>query len=103
METKSSSRSGVSEVLSDKEEYKFGFVTDIEADVFPKGLNEDVIRALSAKKKEPKFMLDFRLKAYKKWLTMKEPDWQNCKYPKIDYQNISYYSAPKQKKKIRQP
>jgi Fe-S cluster assembly protein SufB len=100
MKTKSSSRSDVSEVLSDKEEYKFGFVTDIEADVFPKGLNEDVVRALSAKKKEPKFMLDFRLKAYQKWLTMKEPDWQHCKYPKIDYQDISYYAAPKPKKKL---
>jgi len=100
MDTKSSSRSDVSEVLSDKEEYKFGFVTDIEADVFPKGLNEDVVRALSAKKKEPKFMLDFRLKAYQKWLTMKEPDWQHCKYPKIDYQDISYYAAPKPKKKL---
>ena len=100
METKSPSRSDVSEVLDDKENYKFGFVTDIEADVFPKGLNEDVIRALSAKKKEPKFMLDFRLKAYRKWLTMKEPDWQYCKYPKIDYQDISYYSAPKPKKKL---
>ncbi len=100
METKSSSRSDVSEVLGDKDEYKFGFVTDIEADVFPKGLNEDVIRALSAKKKEPKFMLDFRLKAYKKWLTMKEPNWQYCEYSPIDYQDISYYAAPKQKKKL---
>jgi Fe-S cluster assembly protein SufB len=99
MKTKSS-RSDVSEVLEDKDEYKFGFVTDIEADVFPKGLNEDVIRALSAKKKEPKFMLDFRLKAYEKWLTMKEPDWQYCKYTPIDYQDISYYAAPKQKKKL---
>ncbi|MDH5457796.1 MAG: Fe-S cluster assembly protein SufB, partial [Nitrospinota bacterium] len=81
-------------------DYKYGFTTDIESDTLPKGLNEDVVRAISMKKKEPQFMLDFRLKAYRKWLTMKEPAWPNVHYPKIDFQDISYYSAPKPKKKI---
>jgi Fe-S cluster assembly protein SufB len=78
-------------------DYKYGFVTQIEADEAPKGLNEDVIRFISARKKEPLWMLDWRLKAYKHWLTMKSPDWANIKYPPIDYQDIIYYSAPKQK------
>jgi Fe-S cluster assembly protein SufB len=78
--------------------YKYGFITDIESDVIPRGLNEDVIRLISEKKNEPQFMLDFRLKAYRKWLTMKEPKWPNVKYSDIDYQQIIYYSAPKQKK-----
>src|ERR1700710_1238695 len=78
-------------------DYKYGFVTEIEADEAPKGLNEDVIRLISAKKKEPQWMLDWRLKAYRHWLTMKTPEWANLKYPPIDYQNIIYYSAPKQK------
>lgn len=77
--------------------YKYGFVTDIEADSIARGLNEDVIRAISAKKNEPEFMLEFRLKAYRKWLTMEEPNWQHASYPPIDYQNIVYYSAPKVK------
>ena len=80
--------------------YKHGFVTDIESDVAPKGLNEDTIRMISAKKKEPEWLLEFRLNAYKKWLTMTEPEWQNVKYPKIDLQAISYYAAPKPKKKL---
>ena len=79
--------------------YKYGFVTDIESDTIPKGLSEDVIRLISAKKNEPEFMLEFRLKAYQKWLTMKEPEWAHVNYPPIDYQNIIYYSAPKQEKK----
>jgi Fe-S cluster assembly protein SufB len=78
-------------------EYKYGFVTDIESDTFPPGLDEDVIRALSAKKAEPEWMLDFRLKAYRAWLGMTEPTWHNVRYDPIDYQAISYYSAPKQK------
>jgi len=78
-------------------QYKHGFVTDIEADTVPRGLNEDVIRLISAKKNEPEFMLDWRLKAYRHWLTMKEPRWQNVRYPAIDYQDIVYYSAPKPK------
>ncbi|MCW5945972.1 MAG: Fe-S cluster assembly protein SufB [Fimbriimonadales bacterium] len=76
-------------------EYKWGFVTDIEQDTLPPGLNEDVIRFISAKKGEPEWMLDWRLKAYRHWLTMKEPDWQNVHHEPIDYQSIVYYAAPK--------
>ena len=79
--------------------YKYGFVTDIEADALPPGLNEDVIRAISAKKNEPEFLLEFRLKAYRRWLTMTEPTWPDVDYPPIDYQKIVYYSAPKQTEK----
>lgn len=79
--------------------YKYGFVTDIEADAIPRGLSEDVVRLISAKKNEPEFMLEFRLKAYRKWLTMSEPTWPHVHYPPIDYQNIVYYSAPKVKEK----
>src|SRR5207248_2973608 len=82
--------------LTDRQ-YKYGFVTAIETDTVPRGLNEDVIRLISAKKNEPEFMLDWRLKAYRHWLTMKEPRWQNVRYPPIDYQDIVYYSAPKPK------
>ena len=78
-------------------EYKYGFVTDIEADEAPKGLSEDTIRFISAKKNEPEWMLQYRLKAYKHWLTMEEPRWPNVCYPAINYQDIIYYSAPKQK------
>lgn len=78
--------------------YKYGFITDIEADTIPRGLNEDIVRLISAKKNEPEFMLDFRLKAYHQWLKMSEPNWAHVGYPAIDYQNIIYYSAPKQKK-----
>jgi Fe-S cluster assembly protein SufB len=80
------------------QEYKWGFVTDIEADAIPRGLNEDVIRLISAKKHEPDWMLEWRLKAYRHWLTMKEPTWANVHYPPIDYQDIIYYAAPKSKK-----
>lgn len=80
--------------------YKYGFITDIESDTIAKGLNEDVIRLISAKKKnEPEFMLEFRLKAYRQWLQMNEPKWAHVGYPAIDYQNIIYYCAPKQQKK----
>src|SRR5262249_35839786 len=78
-------------------QYKYGFVTDIETDTVPRGRSEDVIRLISAKKSEPEFMLDWRLKAYRHWLTMKEPRWQNVRYAAIDYQDIVYYSAPKPK------
>ncbi|ADB95434.1 Fe-S cluster assembly protein SufB [Candidatus Atelocyanobacterium thalassae] len=78
--------------------YKYGFVTDIESDTIPCGLNEEVVRLISAKKDEPDFMLDFRLKAFKQWQKMVEPSWAHVTYPKIDYQNIIYYAAPKQKK-----
>jgi Fe-S cluster assembly protein SufB len=78
--------------------YRHGFVTDIESDVAPKGLSEDTIRMISAKKNEPQWLLDFRLDAYRHWLGMDEPKWPNVKYPKIDFQAITYYSAPKPKK-----
>jgi len=78
-------------------DYKYGFTTAVDMETFVKGLNEDVIRRISQKKEEPAFMLEFRLKAYEKWMKMEEPDWQFVTYPPIDYQNISYYSAPKQK------
>src|SRR5438552_7352326 len=79
------------------QEYKYGFFTDIEADVVPRGLNEDVIRLISAKKNEPEFMLEWRLKAYRNWLKMEEPTWPHVHYPKIEYQKAVYYSAPKKK------
>ncbi|MEI6593023.1 MAG: Fe-S cluster assembly protein SufB, partial [Holophagaceae bacterium] len=79
------------------QEYKYGFVTDIEADSAPPGLNEDTIRFISAKKGEPEWLLEFRLKAYRHWLTLPEPDWANVTYPRPDFQRIVYYSAPKQK------
>jgi len=78
--------------------YKYGFVTDIEKETIPRGLSEDVVRLISEKKNEPEFMLEFRLKAYRKWLKMSEPTWPHVEYPAIDYQDIVYYSAPKQKK-----
>lgn len=78
-------------------EYQWGFVTEIEADSAPRGLNEETIRLISRKKNEPPFMLEWRLKAYRHWLTMNEPRWQHVTYPPIDYQNIIYYSAPKHK------
>jgi Fe-S cluster assembly protein SufB len=81
--------------------YKYGFVTDIESETLPPGLNEDVIRFISAKKDEPDFMLEFRLKAYRQWLKMSEPNWAEVGYPAIDYQAISYYSAPKKKEKLK--
>src|SRR5256885_1850577 len=87
------------EELANKE-YKWGFVTEIESDSIPRGLNEDIIRMISAKKNEPEFMLEWRLKSYRHWLTMKEPTWQNVHFPPIDYQNIIYYAAPKQKKAL---
>jgi Fe-S cluster assembly protein SufB len=81
-------------------EYKYGFVTEIEQDIAPKGLNEDIIRLISAKKEEPDWLLEWRLRAYRVWQKMTEPTWQNVKYGKVDYQAISYYAAPKEKKKL---
>ena len=78
-------------------EYQHGFVTDIESETIPPGLNEDVVRLISKKKNEPEWLLDWRLKAFRNWLTLEEPNWQNVKYPPIDYQASVYYSAPKQK------
>jgi len=92
----------VSAVLQNliEQPYRHGFVTDIEADTAPKGLSEDIIRFISAKKAEPEWLLEFRLKAYRHWLTMREPAWPNVTYPKIDFQDIIYYSAPKPKAKL---
>ena len=80
------------------QEYKWGFVTDIAADTIPRGLSEDVVRLISAKKEEPEWLLEWRLKAYRHWLTLKEPTWANVHYPKIDYNDIIYYSSPKAQK-----
>ncbi|MGC8541406.1 MAG: Fe-S cluster assembly protein SufB [Phycisphaerae bacterium] len=91
---------GTIETLANQE-YKWGFVTDIEADALPKGLNEDIVRAISKRKNEPEFMTQWRLKAYRHWLTMTEPKWPNVKYPKIDFQDVIYYSAPKAKKQLK--
>ena len=82
-------------------EYEYGFVTDIEQDIIPPGLNEDVVRIISDKKNEPKWLLDWRLKAFKRWKKMKNPKWSMLNYPDINYQDISYYSAPKPKKKLK--
>lgn len=81
-------------------EYKFGFTSEIESDKIPKGLNEDTVRIISAKKNEPEFLLEWRLKAFRQWQEMTEPTWPNVDYPPIDYQDIYYYSAPKQKPKL---
>jgi Fe-S cluster assembly protein SufB len=81
----------------DVDQYKYGFVTDIESEKAPIGLSEDTVRYISAKKNEPEWMLAWRLEAFKRWLTMREPSWARVDYPKIDYQNAYYYSAPKKK------
>ncbi len=81
-----------------KEDYKYGFVTDIETEEFPKGLSEDIVRLISQKKHEPEWLLDFRLKAFRHWQTMTHPTWQYCEIPEINYQDIYYYSKPKTKK-----
>jgi Fe-S cluster assembly protein SufB len=88
----------VSDII--KQEYKHGFITDIESETIPKGLNEDIVRLISAKKGEPEFMLEWRLKAFRHWQTMKEPEWAHVHYPKIDFQDLYYYSAPKVKEKL---
>jgi Fe-S cluster assembly protein SufB len=80
-----------------QKEYQYGFSNDFAADEAPRGLSEDIVRLISAKKNEPAWLLEWRLKAYRQWLTMEEPTWPNVKYPKIDYQDIIYYSAPKPK------
>jgi Fe-S cluster assembly protein SufB len=82
------------------QEYKYGFTTDIESDTIAPGLSEDVVRIISAKKNEPEWLMEWRLKAFRAWKTMEEPRWPNLKYAKIDYQSISYYSSPKQAKKL---
>ncbi|MBO6784389.1 MAG: Fe-S cluster assembly protein SufB [Alphaproteobacteria bacterium] len=89
----------IEQVRSIGEQYKYGFVTDIDMDLAPKGLNEDIVRLISAKKEEPEWMLEWRLKAYRHWLTMEEPTWQKPQYPPIDYQDSYYYAAPTTKEK----
>jgi len=84
-----------------KNEYKWGFTTDIEQEIAPKGLTEDTVRLISAKKNEPKWLLEWRLKAFRHWQTMTEPKWPNVKYPPIDYQDAYYYAAPKKKKQLK--
>ncbi|MBS0653436.1 MAG: Fe-S cluster assembly protein SufB [Verrucomicrobia bacterium] len=86
---------GTQELLDSRADYKYGFVTDIESETFPKGLTEETVRAISAKKNEPAFLLEFRLKAFAKWKEMEPPSWANVSHPPIDFQDISYYSAPK--------
>lgn len=93
-------KSGVEDVLKERE-YKYGFKTEIETEIMPKGLDEDVIRAISKKKDEPEFMLEFRLRAYRRWLQMKPPSWAHLEISPIDFQDISYYSAPKKKKALK--
>ncbi|MEZ5315333.1 MAG: Fe-S cluster assembly protein SufB [Chlamydiales bacterium] len=88
------------EILKQRSEYKYGFVTPVESESIPKGLNEETIRLISEKKEEMPFMLEFRLKAYRKWQTLEKPKWANINYPSIDYQDITYYSAPKTKAKL---
>ena len=88
------------QLLKDKSQYKYGFSTSIETESFPKGLSEETVRAISAKKNEPPFLLDFRLKAFKIWLQMKEPSWGHLQYTPINYQEITYYSAPKKKQEL---
>jgi len=83
-----------------KQEYKYGFVSDLDMDTAPKGLNEDIVRLISRKKNEPEWFLEWRLRAYRHWLTMKEPKWSNVTYPPINYQDIIYYAAPKPKKPV---
>ncbi len=84
-----------------KQDYKYGFVTDVEQETIPKGLNEDVIRKISAIKEEPEWLLEWRLNAFRVWSKMTEPEWHNVHYDKVDYQDISYYSAPKKKKELK--
>src|SRR5690606_19892201 len=81
--------------MIDVDQYKYGFETEIETDKAPKGLNEDIIRFISNKKDEPQWMLDWRLEAYRRWLTLDEPTWARVNYPKIDFQELYYYAAPK--------
>ena len=88
------------DLLEERSSYKYGFSTDIESETFPKGLDEDVVRAISAKKNDPPFLLEFRLKAYRKWKEMAEPNWAHLKVEPLDFQNISYYSEPKSKPKL---
>ncbi len=93
------------QILTDltNQDYKYGFTTDVETFVIEKGLNEDVVRLISMKKDEPEWLLEFRLKAYNQWLSMKMPEWAHLKIPKINYQDIIYYADPTNKKKSEEP
>lgn len=91
---------GTEEILGSRSDYKYGFSTEIETESLPKGLSEEIVRKISEKKKEPPFLLEFRLKAYRKWLTMTPPSWANLNIAPIDFQDICYYSAPKHKQKL---
>ena len=88
------------QILNDltSQDYKYGFTTDVETEIIEKGLNEDVIRLISAKKEEPAWLLEFRLKAYQHWLTMKQPEWAHLTIPTIDFQDIIYYADPTKRK-----
>ena len=87
----------------DVDQYKYGFETLIEMDKAPKGLNEDIIRFISAKKEEPEWMLEWRLEAYRRWLTMEEPSWARVEYPKIDFNDLYYYASPRRTRPGRRP
>ena len=89
------SQTSVDDLVEAGREYHAGFVTDVEADTLPPGLDEDVIRFISARKEEPEWLTDWRLNAFRQWQRMSEPKWPHLHYPKIDFQSISYYSAPK--------
>ncbi len=95
VDKKASDQQTIDRVAS--EEYKYGFYTEIDEDRIPPGLNEDIVRMISARKNEPEWLLEWRLKAYRQWLKMSEPEWQNFEYGPIDYQDMTYYSAPKSK------
>jgi len=88
-----------SKTVIENKDYKYGFVTDIETETVPKGLSEETIRLISQKKEEPEWMLEYRLKAFRAWQKMTEPNWAHVNYPKIDFQDIVYFSAPKNKPK----
>ncbi len=100
MKSKAEKQNGLNDVIEDSREYKYGFVTDIETETIPKGLSENVVREISKRKEEPDFILNFRLKAYRRFTEMDEPKWANLKIPPIDFSDISYYSAPKTKAKL---
>ena len=97
-ETKNQTSFEIKQVIS--QPYKYGFETKVEKESFPSGINEEIVKLISAKKNEPEFLQKFRLKAYKKWIQMKSPEWANLNIKPIDYEGITYYSVPKQKKKI---
>ena len=99
-ETKQQQNLEIRQVIN--QPYKYGFQTEIETENFPPGINEEIVRKISTKKNEPEFLLNFRLKAYKKWKTLKFPTWANLEINSIDYDSITYYSVPKQKKKLRE-